>query len=134
MTIEQLDDQNEEKRTWLESGRVVPEGDFFAITLVRPGLYRAVETESQSELEIRVALPKEKGYRPDQPTLVTFGKDGAYDRRAVELLSGQSVVFQCNAPAHIQAELVKPDEFAGEPIRGARFTQRRPRARRARAP
>jgi hypothetical protein len=55
---------------------------------------------------------------------VTLGKDG-FNPRSVEILSGQSVVFQCDIAADIQAELVK-EEAETPPIDRKRATFRRP--------
>lgn len=47
-----------EKRTWLESDAAIPAGDLFAVTLVRPGLYRAYDELNRAEAAIRVEMPE----------------------------------------------------------------------------
>jgi hypothetical protein len=123
VTIRQL--AAREKRTLLDSSAVVPEGDFFAITLVRPGIYRVLNKEGKGAGTIHVSLPKGKKYRVDQATLVKIGKQGMFKPRAVRILAGQTVVFQCTAPARIHAELAKAEGTSEKPIERRRYTLRK---------
>ncbi len=104
-----------EKAVRLDNRRAIPEGDLFAVTLVRPGVYHVLQTEGRGEGEIRVRLPRGEPYRPDQATRVTIGKGGALEPRTVEILAGQSVVFWCTVSASLRIEWVK-EEDAGPPI------------------
>lgn len=120
-------DKEKKKEILLDSSQEVPQGDFFAVTLVRPGLYRVFNTKQKGEGEVRVRLPKgENEYRPGQAKLVTLGKKDTIDSGSIEIFSGQSVVFHCKTPARIRAELLREDESAGEPIRDKTFRYRKP--------
>lgn len=126
--IIQTIDEKKEKRVWLDSQEVIPEGDLFAVTLFRPGVYSVRNTETKSESRIRVSMPKGKGYRADQPTLLQISKDGLFRRRLSRIQAGQSVVFQCNAPARIQIDLIEAQETTREPVRRRRYARgRRPK-------
>jgi hypothetical protein len=112
-----------ESEATLDNTKGIPQGSFFALTLVRPGEYR-ITAQSGGEAYVTVRLPvREKGYRPDRPTLVALGKDG-FNPRSVEIFSGQSVAFQCDIATDIRAELVKEGEVP--PIDRTRGTFRRP--------
>ncbi len=111
-----------EKRTLLNSSRAVPEGDLFAVTLVRPGTYQMVNAAGRGRGEIHVGLPKGEKYRTDRATLIEVDKKGIFNPRDVQILAGQTIVFQCAAPAHIRVELVKPAENTGAAIERQRYT------------
>jgi hypothetical protein len=110
----------------LDSGKRVPEGDFFALTLVQPGDYR-VTAKPGGEAYVTVRLPvREKGYRPDRVMVIALGK-GGFDPKSVEIFSGQSIAIRCDVPAGIRAELVKADGDV-PPLERTRATFRRPAA------
>ncbi|GBD09473.1 hypothetical protein HRbin22_01727 [Candidatus Thermoflexus japonica] len=116
-----------EKVVRLDNSQVIPEGDLFAVTLVRPGIYRVLQVEGRGEGEIHVRLPGKERYRPDQVTRVTVGKEGVMEPRVVEILAGQSVVFWCTIPASLRVEWVKAMEELEPPIQRPRLTRRQPR-------
>ncbi len=128
VTIKQLD--RKEKRTLLESRRAVPETDLFAVTLTLPGVYTASSSIGRGQGEIPVALPKDKGYRPDQATLIEVNRRGTFNPRRVQIFAGQTVVLRGAVPARFRIELVKPGEPDRRPIERPPHTLRKPRARR----
>ncbi len=99
-----------EKRTLLDSANSIPAGDLFAVTLVLPGAYRVVNTESKAEMTVEVEMPAGP-YQMDQPTIVEIGRTGRFGSRRVSIMLGQSVVFRCGTQARIQLELVKPHDI-----------------------
>ena len=120
-----------EKHVVLDSSEVIPAGDLFAVTLVRPGTYEVRGPRSSGR--IHVSLPKkDEGYRPDQPVLVELTKRGTFKPRAVRILAGQTVVFLCTIPAQISVEMARPDKSTEKPTdRPRRYTLRRPSARKS---
>jgi hypothetical protein len=117
-----------EKVTVLDSAAGVPEGDFFAVTFVRPGVYSVANRLGEGRAKVEVRLPTEKGYRPNDGVHVHVSREG-FDPAGVSLLSGQSVLFQCRTPAQFTVELVEP---APETIR-KEGEQRRHTVRKRRA-
>lgn len=117
VTVTTSDEKEEAKRTVLDNSRCVPEGDLFAVTLVRPGVYHLVESRWKSETEIRVRLPEDvEDYRPDTPRLFELDEEGVVEKGPIELYSGQSVVLRCMEEASIEVRLEEPDESVGEPV------------------
>lgn len=112
------------ERQALDSAAHIPAGDLFAVTLVRPGTYRAVNEEGGAEAMIRVRPASPKDYRPDQAELVTCDAQ-AFKPKRVDITSGHSVVFRCEAPARLRVELVEPAESAPKPRKEMRHTLRR---------
>lgn len=118
-----------------DSSKGVAAGDFFAATLVRPGLYRVREQLSKAEATIQVNVPPvpvslsgkpdtgkssakkgdlktasaTPGYRPDRPQLFEFGPKG-FGQKELQIFSGQSVVVRCGQIAQLRFELEKPDK------------------------
>ncbi|MEW6580258.1 MAG: hypothetical protein AB1435_13850 [Chloroflexota bacterium] len=115
--------EHKERRA-LDSAAHVPPGDLFAVTLVRPGTYRAVNEEGGAEALIRVKPPDRKDYRAGEAVLVTCGA-GAFKPKRVEITSGHSVVFRCETPARLRVELVDAAESAPRPRQEMRHTLRR---------
>lgn len=116
--------EHKERRV-LNSAELIPAGDLFAVTLVRPGMYRAVDEQSGAEAQIRVAYPDPKGYRTGQVTLITCsGKD--FKPKRAEIVSGHSVLFRCETPARLRVELIEAAETGTKPKPGTRFTRRKP--------
>ena len=105
-----------EKQTVLDSSRAIPAGDFFAVTLVRPGLYQVLNfgERGRGKGEVKVTLPKKGDRIPvEQVTMIEAGDQGALNPSAARLTSGQSIVFQCKLPTRIQVQMVKPDDAIG---------------------
>jgi hypothetical protein len=97
----------DKKETVLDSAKGVPEGDFFAVTFVRPGLYSVVNRLADAKASVRVDLPKPGDYRPGRATLVQAVR-GGFEPGELSLFSGQSLLFQCQTPSQIVVELVEP--------------------------
>ena len=95
------------------------------MTLTRPGRYRLSEENSRSETAVTVSLPQGERLRTDRPTLLVLSQDGLSDKE-VRLLSGQSLVVQCDIDGQIRLELL--DENSDLPTRNGRYTVRKPRA------
>ncbi len=105
----------DKKETVLDSAAGVPEGDFFAVTFVRPGVYTVANRLDKGQMKVEVKLPTEKGYRPNDGALVQVGR-GGFDPANVSLYSGQSILFQCRTAAQFAVELEKA---APETLRAA---------------
>jgi hypothetical protein len=102
-------------RTVLDSRDELPAGDLFAVTLITPGTYRAVNLASQARLQITVAMPRrDEPYSPARPTLVRAGDDG-FDPAAMHILAGQSIVLLADAPARFVVEPAPSHERGGPP-------------------
>ncbi|MCC6613376.1 MAG: hypothetical protein IT320_07840 [Anaerolineae bacterium] len=115
-----------EKRTLLDSRKVIPAGDWFAVTLVRPGLYKVSAGDASGE--VRVSLPKAgSGYSSGQANLVEVGQ-GGFRSRTPNVLAGQSLVFQMNVPGHVRVELVEPDKSTVTGETRGKLTVQNPRA------
>ncbi len=117
--------QEKAKPVLLDSSKVVPRGDFFAITLVQPGAYRVLNTRSKAEAVIKVGFPKRKQYRVDEATLVKIRRSGEFRRRSIQIYAGQTVVFQCNAPARLQIQMVEADKITEKPTKRPPYTLRK---------
>lgn len=115
--------EHKERRA-LDSAAHIPAGDLFAVTLVRPGTYRAVNEEGGAEAVIRVKPASPKDYQPGQAVLVTSDAR-AFKPKRVDIMSGHSVVFRCETPARLRVELVEPAESAPKPRQEMRHTLRR---------
>lgn len=111
VSVEKSDDKNKRKVTLLDSSSLIPEGDLYAVTLVHAGVYRVTATagKARAEGEVRVAAPKGEKYRPDQPVLVAFGKEG-FSPKSAQIMAGQTVVFHLTQAARIQVEMAKPEQ------------------------
>ena len=105
----------DKKETVLDSTAGVPEGDFFAVTFVRPGIYTVANRLGQGQMKVEVKLPTEKGYRPNDGALVQVNR-GGFDPNGASLYSGQSLLFQCHVAAQFAVELAQP---APETVRAA---------------
>ncbi len=115
-----------EKNTLLDSAKAIPTGDLFAVTLVLPGVYRAVNMEGNAEVAIEVSMPSES-YRMDQVATVEIARTGKMNPRRVGILLGQTVVFRCGAQARLRVELVKPaDILQKRAAERTRYTVRKP--------
>jgi hypothetical protein len=128
--LTRITDREGRKETLLDSARAIPAGDLFAITLVRPGMYRAVNELTQAEMRISVSLPRGEHYRADEPSLVRCS-DAGFEPKGVKTLAGRSLAFHCTAPAQIRVELERAEEPTGGPAEERlRRTVRNPRSKR----
>ncbi|MBE0690691.1 MAG: hypothetical protein IH587_11280 [Anaerolineae bacterium] len=124
VSIAQIDER--EKRTLLDSREVIPAGDLFAVTLVRPGLYKV--SAGDASAEIRVGMPKMgSGFRADEATLVDVGRAGLRTKSS-RILAGQTIVFQMSVPGRIRVELTEPDKSTLPGDTRGKFTVQNPRA------
>lgn len=114
-----------EKRVVLDSSKTVPRGDFFALTLVRPGTYTITDELSSATSTVRVLVP-ERGRTDTEVVALLKLADGRFEPSTAELLAGQSVVVELDAEGRIACELDDPDETP-DPIRSGRHTYRRSR-------
>jgi hypothetical protein len=109
-----------ERKIVFDSAEGLPAGDFFAVTLLRPGLYQVTNRLGDATMRVLVGLPKPpprrgehdtrsaaERYNPRQATLVQ-ALQGRFDPPEAALLSGQSLVFQCQAASRIVVELAQP--------------------------
>ena len=119
VTITQLGP--EKKVVHLDSATAIPENSLFAVTLVRPGIYSAVNTLGRGKAQIMVSLPVGERYRVDQPTVVE-SKKARFSQEEIQILSGQTVVFRCLDAARIRIELVKADDRVEIPPERKRLT------------
>ncbi len=97
----------DQKETVLDSARELPAGDFFAVTLVRPGTYTVVNRPADAQTRVKVELPTQGEYRPGRATLVQAVR-GGFEPGELSLFSGQSLLFQCEVPSQFVVELVEP--------------------------
>jgi len=120
------------KRTVLDSAKSVPAGDLLAVTLVRPGTYKATNliatAKTRTSSTIAVGLPKpEYGVRHDtaKALVVTTKPSGVMGESRSALQSGQTLVFAPEADARFRVSLEKDE--SGEPDRksGANPAERR---------
>ena len=103
VTITQMGER--EKRVVLNSAEAVPKGSVFAVTLVRPGNYqmRTQTGRSLGRITLRVPAAEERSkYQTEQAVTVEVDEKGALRSDAVNLYTGQSVVFICQSPVQLQ--------------------------------
>lgn len=95
------------------------EYDRFAAGLLRPGTYVVRNRVQGVTGEVEVAYPDPDADRPDEPVTVTATESG-FEPTAVEMVPGQGLVFDVQAPSHLQIELEQPHERAtADPDEGA---------------
>jgi len=115
-----------EKRTLLDSREVIPAGDWFAVTLVRPGLYKV--SAGNASAEVRVTMPKAgSGFQPGQAHVIEVGQTG-YRSKAPNILAGQTLVFQMNVAGRVHVELAEPDKSTLPGDTRGKLTVQNPRA------
>ena len=85
-----------EKRVVLDSAKTVPKGDYFALTLVRPGTYTITDELSSATSTVRVLVPERGRTDTEVVALLKLG-EGRFEPSAAELLAGQSVVVELDA-------------------------------------
>ncbi len=116
VTISHLGEK--EKSVVLDNRKGVPGGDFFVVTLTRPGVYRVGDENSKAETEVHVGLPKGERVRTDAPTLLQLGREG-FEGEAPRLIAGQSLVIHCETTARLRVVLTRDDtEVASEDGKG----------------
>jgi hypothetical protein len=104
--------------TVLDTRRLGPKS-LFAVTLVRPGRYRLVNTISGAEAAIVVTYPKvgKTPYRPPEALEIDCGAKG-FGASKFTISPAQGIIFRLSTESRIQLELVEPDD--GPKQRGPR--------------
>jgi hypothetical protein len=96
--------RTERHKEWvLDSAETIPEGDLFAVVLVRPGAYTVADKVSGAEARISVELPRGERYRMDKPAMIELQK--GFEPSELHVLAGRAVVFRCHNRARIGIEL-----------------------------
>lgn len=102
----------QEKRVILDNAESISEGAVFAVTLLRPGDYIMRTLNGRSRGKINLRLPddndRKKGYRPSEAAMIEVDGKGNFKPNEAKLLTGQSLVFVCNAPVQLEVA------FSGE--------------------
>lgn len=107
--------------------RELQEGDLFAVTLLRPGRYRATETSSGGEAAIRVAYPRpgeRRGKKDEATTVEAGGRQGIRPKR-LELEAADAHAYRIAGPSRIRIELQEPDDGPRPVDGGPRYRWRR---------
>lgn len=95
--------------TAFDSGEL-KEGDLFAVTMLRPGIYSVTNTNTGARGEIVVTYPRvgKKPYRPPRPVKIECLKDEFKpDNTRIEPAQGQ--IYHFKIPSRIKIVMVKPD-------------------------
>jgi hypothetical protein len=127
-----------EKHGLLESQKMLPKGDLFAVTLVRPGDYKGTNSLNQAQMWARVQMPPvpesppgnraeaarrpKSDYSPAEATLVHVGASG-FEPKETRIFAGQTLVFLLDADASLVVELESVDD-PGQPRRRVTRDQR----------
>lgn len=108
--------------------RELHDGDLFAVTLLRPGAYRLVNTMTRAQGEILVGYPKRgsKLERSLAPISVECTDKGFVPNR-IELQPMQGIVFRVRTPSRIRIDLAKQDDGPEGSRPPGRVTWRKPR-------
>lgn len=101
--------------------RELKEGDLFAATLLRPGVYRVSNLHDRYRAEVVVDYPKpgETPYRPPEPSHIDCTVEG-FRPEKIQLQAAQGLVFSCKTTVRIKIELVKPDDGPSGPRKPSR--------------
>lgn len=116
-----------EKRVVLDSAKTVPQGDYFAVTLVRPGSYRMVDELSRAEAQAHVSIPERERIDTQHVAMLKLG-EGGFEPSSVRLHSGQSIFVECGQEARLLVELLDSED-SSVATRSGKHTFRRPRPR-----
>ncbi len=109
--------------------RKLGDGDIIAVTLLRPGTYRA--RFGRGEAKLRVAYPDiKRGIRRMDP-VVFEASEGGLKPKAAELQPTQGQLYRLSGGGRLQIELVEPDD--GPRSRGGKDKGHPDRAGRAKA-
>ncbi len=92
------------------STRELADGDVFAVTILRPGVYTAVNTRTKASAEITIPYPKRTESRlAVKPVSIECTQKGMNPDK-VETLAGAGIVFYVKTDANISLSLKKPIE------------------------
>lgn len=100
---------SEERNLKAYDTRQLQPGDRFAAVLLRPGTYLMRNALTKAEGELVVAYPV-IGQTPNRPAPVTIECGHHFEPRSLKLLPAQGIVFDIQQAAHIQVELLRPDD------------------------
>jgi hypothetical protein len=94
--------------------RELREGDMFAATILRPGIYEVENVRARTKARLTVAYPRvsKERYVPQQPLSIACAKEG-FEPKAIEAQAAQSLVFHIKTPTRLKITLVKPDDGPG---------------------
>jgi len=90
--------------------RELKEGDMFASTIIRPGIYSVVNVVTGAQGEIAVAYPRigTAPYRPPAPVFIECTENALAPDR-IEIKPAQGQVYRCRVPSRIAIELIRPN-------------------------
>ncbi len=118
----------EDREEKVFDSRELTDGDLFVVTLIRPGIYSAVNQKNHSHLEIAVPYPRRVTKRQEfKPVMVDCSAEGI-DPQKVEVQAGGGLIFQIRSESKITVELEKPfdrPEVIREPADVPRSLERR---------
>lgn len=91
--------------------RELRDGDMFAVTLLRPGMYTLTNAVNRAQGEIGVAYPKARTQHDPalEPISIECANKG-FNPNRIQLQPGQGQVYRISTPSRLRIELVKPDD------------------------
>jgi hypothetical protein len=94
----------------LFDSRELREGDMFAATIIRPGIYSVVNVVTGAQGEISVAYPRigTAPYRPPPPVFIECTENALTPDR-IEIEPAQGQVYRCRVSSRIAIQLARPD-------------------------
>jgi hypothetical protein len=106
--------------------RKLGDGDIIAVTLLRPGTYRA--RFGRGDAKLRVTYPDiKRGIRAMDP-VVFEASEGGLKPKAAELQPTQGQLYRLSSGGRLQIELVEPDDGPGSGGKGRPGHGARPKA------
>jgi hypothetical protein len=90
------------------SSRELTDGDIFTATLIRPGIYTAINQNDNSKLEIMVPYPKRVTKKPVLKPVIVECTGRAIIPGNVEVQPGCAIIFQIKTRSRITIELKTP--------------------------
>ncbi|MFX0201159.1 MAG: hypothetical protein ACFFCW_34005 [Candidatus Hodarchaeota archaeon] len=113
VTVGTIGEKGEAKQ--LFDSRKLRQGDMFAVTMIRPGIYSVTNVNTGAKGEIVVAYPKvgKVAYRPPNPASIECTEKAfTPDKIKIEPAQGQVYVFK--TLSRIKIALIKADEGPSE--------------------
>jgi len=107
--------QNKGESKLAFNSRELGEGDMFAVTMIRPGIYSVLNEKNDAKAEITVRYPKigKVPYRP--PTPVTINCTGKrLTPNKIDIQPAQGQVYKIQTPSRIKIELIRPIDGSSE--------------------
>jgi len=91
--------------------RELREGDMFAVTLLRPGIYSLTNGANRARGDIILAYPRPRSRYAALPEPVSIEvTDKGFDPSHVEVQALQGLIFRIHTPSRIRLDLTKPDD------------------------